>query len=260
MAIYWFIAQKFSNFKRSLHLHEYQSQSLLKQCGVNVPAGSVASTPEEAEKIAEFLGNSAIVALFTFVSYSRSCCESTDSCWRKRTWQVWQWLQKWSALVQYVRHSSISLKYTSVSPQQAREIAAKMLGNRLITKQTGLEGKPVNKVLVCRRYFLRRETYLGILLDRSSQGPVIISSPQGGMDIEKVAAENPAAIFKEPVELDKGPSTEQTKRIAQNLGFPTSLHSVVQAQIKSMYKFFLDKDATMLEINPFVETSAGEGQ
>jgi len=222
----------FSNFKRCLHLHEYQSQSLLKQYGVNVPAGSVAATSDEAEKIAEALATPDLVVKAQILAGGRG---------------LGQFQNGFKGGVHLCNNS-----------QQVRNIADKMLGHRLITKQTGPEGKKVNNVLVCRRYFLRRETYLGILLDRSAQGPLIISSPQGGMDIEKVAAENPAAIFKEPVDLDKGPSPEQTKRIAQNLGFPSSLFPVVQNQLKSMYKFFVEKDATMLEINPFVETSTGE--
>jgi len=218
--------------KRFLHLHEYQSQNLLKQYGINVPQGSVASTPAEAEKIAESLGTPDLVVKAQILAGGRGLGKFDNNF-----------------------KGGVHLCNT---PQQVRDISEKMLGHRLITKQTGPEGKPCNKVLICKRYFLRRETYLGILLDRSSQGPVIINSPQGGMDIEKVAAENPSAIFKERVDLEKGITNDQTAKIAKNLGFPTLLYPMVQSQIKSLYKFFLERDATMLEINPFVETSTGE--
>jgi succinyl-CoA synthetase beta subunit len=110
------------------------------------------------------------------------------------------------------------------SPKEAREIAAKMLGHTLITKQTGPQGKLVSKVcsctakrvqqtshsysyqkvLVCRRHYIRKETYLALLLDRQFQGPVVVASAFGGMDIEGVAAERPTSIYKQPIDLNKG--------------------------------------------------------
>lgn len=95
-----------------------------------------------------------------------------------------------------ILNRNILINSIFVRPQQVKEFANNMLGHRLVTKQTGPEGKLVNKVLIARRYFLRRETYLALLLDRAAQGPVIISSSQGGMDIEKVAHENPNSIQK----------------------------------------------------------------
>jgi len=133
-----------------------------------------------------------------------------------------------------------------------------MLGHKLVTKQTGAEGRPVHKVLVAKRHFLRRETYFAILLDRQYGGPVMVGSSQGGMDIEKVAHENPDAIIKEGIDIFKGIQPEQTARMAKALGFGEEQIPEVQRQMALLYKLFVEKDALLLEINPFVETSTGE--
>ena len=101
-----------------------------------------------------------------------------------------------------------------------------MLGHRLYTKQTGRDGKPCNEVMVCERLFTRREFYFAITLERAYQGPVIITSTQGGGNIEQIASENPEAIIKEPIDLEKGLTEEQSLKIANKLGF------VGESQIK----------------------------
>lgn len=102
---------------------------------------------------------------------------------------------------------------------EAKDIASKMLGHNLITKQSGAEGKPVNKVYICERLYLRREVYLAILLDRGHSGPVMVASSQGGMDIEAVAEKNPEKILKEYFSLDEGPKEEQLDSLASGMGF-----------------------------------------
>jgi succinyl-CoA synthetase beta subunit len=94
-----------------------------------------------------------------------------------------------------------------------------MLGNRLVTKQSGAEGKPVHKVLITERLYLRRETYFAILMDRQFGGPVMVASSKGGMNIEDVAASTPEAIFKEPIEMLRGVGDEQIERLAHCMGF-----------------------------------------
>jgi len=113
-------------------------------------------------------------------------------------------------------------------------------------------------VLVAKRHFLRREAYLAILLDRQYGGPVMVGSAEGGVEIEKVAAENPQTIIKEGIDIDVGPRPEQTAKIAEQLGFGGPAVSLVQQQITNLFKFFVEKDATMVEVNPFAETSEGE--
>jgi succinyl-CoA synthetase beta subunit len=94
-----------------------------------------------------------------------------------------------------------------------------MLGKRLVTKQTGPEGKVVSKVLIAERKYIRREMYLSIVLDRKSCGPVLLGSAKGGMDIETVAHEDPSAIVREPIDINTGLLPEQAQRIAEKLGF-----------------------------------------
>src|SRR5947209_6426131 len=94
-----------------------------------------------------------------------------------------------------------------------------MLGQRLITKQTGSDGKPCEKVLMTERVYLRKEAYFAILLDRESGGPVMVASPSGGMDIEQIAKDSPDLIYKEVIDIEKGLQDEQTDRLASKLGF-----------------------------------------
>ena len=148
--------------------------------------------------------------------------------------------------------------HTCISPAECRSLAAKMLNNALITHQTGPEGKPCHKVLVSERLYLRREAYFAILMDRESQGPVMVASPAGGMDIEKVAAETPKLIFKERVDLDKGVDDEAVLRLARTMGFSGEKQAADAAGVmKRLYALFRDKDATLVEINPLAETHDG---
>jgi len=137
------------------------------------------------------------------------------------------------------------------------EYAEKMLGHTLYTKQTGPGGKPVNKVFVCERYYLRREMYLAIMMDRKVGGPAMIVSPHGGMDIETVAKETPNAIYVEPIDIKVGPTPEQTKRAAEKMGFSANKLVEAQEQIKKLYDFFIKHDCSLLEINPMAETAEG---
>lgn len=127
-----------------------------------------------------------------------------------------------------------------------------MLGHKLVTKQTPAEGVPVNKLLICESLNFTKEMYFAILLDRAAQGPVIVASPKGGMDIEEVAHSTPDLIYKEAIDIQKGPQPEQTKRLAQQLGFTNITQA--QEQMKNLYELFVKSDATQVEINPFVET------
>eukprot|EP00474_Spongospora_subterranea_P001443 CRZ01901.1 hypothetical protein [Spongospora subterranea] len=133
-----------------------------------------------------------------------------------------------------------------------------MLGQRLVTKQTGPAGRPVDVVYVVERLYLRRECYFAILLDRAANGPVLIASPKGGMDIEKVAAETPELIFSEPVgDLEAGPSDEQLTRLSKGMGFPDEAEEDAKKLMLSLYHLFRKTDSTLIEINPLCETHDG---
>lgn len=130
-----------------------------------------------------------------------------------------------------------------------------MIGHKLITKQTGERGRICNSVYIVERKFARREFYLAVLMDRQSQSPVIVASSQGGMDIETVAKEQPQAILTTKVDINKGVTDEMARKIATELGFSEQCIDDAISTIQKLYKVFMEKDATQIEINPLSETS-----
>lgn len=130
-----------------------------------------------------------------------------------------------------------------------------MIGHKLITKQTGARGRICNSVYLCERKYARREFYLAILMDRATQKPVIVASSQGGMDIETVAKETPEAIITTPVDIHVGVTDEMARNIAHELGFSESCTEDAKNTIQNLYKIFMEKDMTQIEINPLSETN-----
>src|SRR6201995_5735948 len=130
-----------------------------------------------------------------------------------------------------------------------------MIGHKLITKQTGEKGRICNSVYIVERKFARREFYLAILMDRATQGPVIVASSQGGMDIETVAKETPDAIITTAINIHEGVTDETAERIAKQLGFSPQCVGEAASTIQNLYKVFMEKDATQIEINPLTETN-----
>jgi len=128
-----------------------------------------------------------------------------------------------------------------------------MLGNILITHQTGPAGQPCNIVLVNEGIKILSEKYFAILMDRKHQGPVIVASEAGGMDIEEVAAKTPEKIISEPVDIKVGLKPEQLERVATKLGFKGANKELAKIQMANLYKLFIGTDATQVEINPFAE-------
>jgi len=143
------------------------------------------------------------------------------------------------------------------SAAEAETFAAKMLNQRLITKQTSSEGLPVSKVLLMERLYLRRETYFSIMMDRASSGPLLIGSPRGGTSIEEVAAETPDLIFTEKVDIAEGVRPEQVMRLAKNMGFEGEAATEAAQTMTNLYKLFTTSDSTLVEINPLAETPEG---
>src|SRR3954463_16304263 len=123
-----------------------------------------------------------------------------------------------------------------------------MLNHKLITKQTGAAGKICNAVYICERKYLRREYYFAILMDRKSGGPVLVASSQGGVDIETVAAENPEAIITYPVDIRTGLSREGAFELATKVGFSEKCVEEAATTFQQLYKVFIEKDATQVEI------------
>jgi len=129
-----------------------------------------------------------------------------------------------------------------------------MLGETLVTKQSGPEGKKVGCVYLAERIYSRQDHYFSILMDTLHQGPVMVASPEGGTAIEDVAAATPEKIFKEPIDISVGPQDEQLERLAAALGFKGELKEKAKETFLRTYEMFIDLDATLIEVNPLVET------
>ncbi|VBB77789.1 Putative mitochondrial succinyl-CoA ligase [GDP-forming] beta-chain precursor [Podospora comata] len=215
--------------RRALSIHEYISADLLKQYGIDVPKGAVAKSAAEAEAVAKSIGSDDMVIKAQVLAGGRG----------KGTFD--------NGLKGGVR--------VIYSPTEAKMFAEQMIGHQLITKQTGAQGRLCNSVYICERKFARREFYLAVLMDRGSQGPVIVSSSQGGMDIEGVAKENPDAINTTYIDINVGVTDEMARDIAVKLGFSEQCVDDAVKTIQNLYKIFLEKDATQIEINPLSETS-----
>lgn len=134
-----------------------------------------------------------------------------------------------------------------------------MLGYNLTTIQTPPGGVPVRTVMVAEALDIARETYFAILMDRGFGGPVMVASPEGGVDIEAVAAKTPELIFKQPIDIKEGVRPEQTLELAKKLGFAGEKAEAASQQMQNLYKLFIKVDATQVEINPFGETKDGKG-
>jgi len=133
-----------------------------------------------------------------------------------------------------------------------------MVGNRLTTKQTAPEGVEVQKVMIAHALDIERETYLAVLMDRAFNGPVLVGSPDGGMDIEEVAEKTPERIFTMPIDINDGISNAQAMEMAANLQFDGEKQVKAAEQIEKLYNLFIAVDATQVEINPFGETTEGD--
>lgn len=140
------------------------------------------------------------------------------------------------------------------NPKEANEIASKMVGQLLVTKQTGAAGRICNKVMVAERKFPRREFYFAVMMERAFNGPVVIASSQGGVNIEEVAAENPDAIVYEPINITKGLTKEQAEKVARAVGLEEHLADTTK-MLLNLYDMFVKKDALLVEINPYAEDS-----
>eukprot|EP00922_Rhytidocystis_sp_ex-Travisia-forbesii_P003328 GHVS01004869.1.p1 GENE.GHVS01004869.1~~GHVS01004869.1.p1 ORF type:complete len:518 (+),score=117.70 GHVS01004869.1:129-1682(+) len=219
---------------RSLHLQEAHAQGFLAQYGVSVPRGCLANTAREAEHCAKELG------------------EDIDYVIKAQV------LAGGRGLGYFSENGFQGGVHVCTSASQVKDIAGKMLGNHLVTKQTGEQGKLCSKVLVCERFYLRREKYLALLMDRNSGGPLFIGSVVGGTSIEDIAARHPEAIVHMPVDSSKQELGElEVTEFCTKLGFAGASLSQAIANVRGIYKLFNEKDCTLIEINPFAETHDG---
>src|SRR5436853_2358974 len=194
----------------AMNIHEYQAKELLQKFGVATPRGKVASSPEEAEQIARELAPAEIVVKAQIHAGGRG--KGTFANGFK---------------------GGVHLCKT---PQEAREIARKMLGQTLVTHQTGPAGRVVNKVLVAEAAQIAREVYFAILLDRATAAPLIVASTEGGVEIETVAAKAPEKIMREPIDPLAGLQPYQARKLAKQLGFDPSQAKAATKLFDGLYR------------------------
>ena len=207
-----------------MKIHEYQAKGILGQYNVPVPRGEVAFTADEAEVAAKTIGGSVGVKA-----------------------QIHAGGRGKGGGVKIARDSA-----------EAAEIARKMLGMKLVTHQTGPEGRIVQRLLIEETLPIERELYLGIVLDRAQGKPVFMASAAGGMEIEEVAAKTPELILKEAFDPGVGLMPFQARKLAFGMGVPAASVNAAAAAMGALAKAYVAKDCSLAEINPFILTKDGK--
>jgi len=215
-----------------MNIHEYQAKELLQKFDVATTRGRVASTLDEAEQITRELGDIDIVVKAQIHAGGRGKGTFTNG----------------------FKGGVHVLK----TPAEVRDVAAKMLGEILVTHQTGPAGRKVNKVLVAESADIAREIYFAVLLDRATAAPVIVASTEGGVEIEAVAAKSPEKIIREAINPLAGLQPFQTRKLAKQLGFESSQLKSASKLFEGLYRTFIAYDCSMVEVNPLVVTRKGD--
>ena len=207
-----------------MNIHEYQAKAVLSKFGVTVPRGKVADTPAQAEVIAEEFGTPVVIKAQIHAGG---------------------------------RGKGGGVKLAGNSAE-ARKFAQEIIGMNLVTPQTGPQGKRVKRVLVEQAGKIRKELYLGIIIDRAVSQVVVMASTEGGMDIETVAANTPEKILKEWVDPAVGLAAFQARKLAYGLGIPKELVGKAVKMMTGLYDAFVATDCSLVEINPLVLTEDGD--
>ncbi|MGH0033369.1 MAG: ADP-forming succinate--CoA ligase subunit beta [Myxococcota bacterium] len=208
-----------------MNVHEFQAKALLRDFGVAVPDGHLASTAAEAEEAARNLGAPVVVVKAQVHAGGRG------------------------------KGGGIKL---AKSPAEAKTAASEILGMTLHTPQTPPEGKVVRKVYVEAGSAIARELYLGIVLDRAEESLAIIASTEGGMEIEEVAEKTPEKIITVPVDANLGFQSYHARRVGFGLGLDAEQVKKLDAFLAGLFRLFNEKDASLVEINPLVVTESGD--
>ena len=214
-----------------MNIHEYQAKELLQKFDVATTRGRVASTLDDAEQIARELGDVDVVVKAQIHAGGRG-----------------------KGMFKNGFKGGVHVRKT---PAEVREVAAKMLGQILVTHQTGPSGRKVNKVLVAESADISREIYFAVLLDRATAAPVIVASTEGGVEIEAVAAKSPEKINREPIDPLAGLQPFQTRKLTKQLGFESSQLKSASKLFEGLYRTFVAYDCSMVEVNPLVVTTGG---
>lgn len=208
-----------------MNVHEYQAKALLREFGVPVPRGGLATTPDAAEAIAEDLRTPVMVVKAQVHAGGRG------------------------------KGGGIKL---AKSPSEVRRLAEDILGMTLVTHQTGPEGKLVRKVYVESGSDIDRELYLAVTLDRATENFAIVASTEGGMDIEEVAESTPERILTTWVDPNVGLQDYQIRKIGFGLGLELASVRKLEAFLQGLYQLYIQTDASLVEINPLAVTSEGD--
>ena len=203
-----------------MNIHEYQAKEILKRYGVPVPLGKVASTPQEAKTAAAQLGGRCVVKAQIHAGG---------------------------------RGKAGGVKLAN-NPEEAEQKASEILGKKLVTHQTGPQGRQVRRVLIEQGVNIEREFYLGLVLDRVQSRVTVIASSEGGIEIEEVAAKHPERILKEVIDPAVGLQPFQCRRLAFALGVPQQTVGKMVAAMQALYRAFDDCDCSIAEINPLILT------
>lgn len=217
---------------RLLNLLEYQSKDLLAKHGITVQKFMLVSNHDEADKVAKDLRVEEYVVKAQILAGGRG--------------------------VGVFSNGFKGGVHLTKNPSEVGNLVKQMLGNKLITKQTPKDGILVNKVMVAESVDIQKETYFSILMDRSHNGPVVVVSAEGGVDIENVAEKNPEAIKIIPIDIFKGLTDDIAVQAAEFLKFTGVSKEKAVSEMKKLWKFFLDVDATQVEINPLAESSKND--
>ncbi|WP_019638092.1 ADP-forming succinate--CoA ligase subunit beta [Paenibacillus fonticola] len=208
-----------------MNIHEYQGKEVLKQYGVAVPKGQVAFTVDEAVKAAETLGSQVVVVKAQIHAGGRGKAGGVK---------------------------------VAKNLDEVRAYAEEILGKVLVTHQTGPEGKEVKRLLIEQGCDIKKEYYVGVVVDRATGRVVLMASEEGGTEIEEVAAATPEKIFKEIVDPAIGLQPFQARRLAYAINIPNELVNKTAQFMLALYEAFVDKDCSIAEINPLVVTGDGE--
>lgn len=216
--------------RRQLSLHEYQSLKIFSDFGVGVPKCSVVTSLDDVVTTANEFGDE-VVMKSQVLAGGRG--------------------------LGYFKENGFQGGVHVIKTAEAMAFAEKMLGKTLVTKQTGEAGKPCNTLMLAEKFQIATEKYFAILMDRGSGGPIMIGSKTGGTSIEDIAAKDPSAIVKMPVDIMEGLSQDAAKEMAGQMGFSGEQQDLAADSISNLYKVFTDCDCTMVEINPFAELTDG---
>jgi len=207
-----------------MKIHEYQGKDILRAYNVPIPRGQIASSPSEARQVAEALGGN-------------------------------RWVVK--AQIHAGGRGKGGGVQVATSTAEVEQSTATLLGQKLVTPQTGPEGRIVQRVLIEEGCDIAQELYCSIALDRQLGQSVCMVSPAGGMDIEAVAATTPDRIFRESIDVLLGLAPFQTRRLIEQLKVGTEAQQALPLLLRKLYDVYYDKDCTLLEINPLILTNAG---